>query len=96
MMKVSDKLILVHYIGIGNMDNSDVPEYIQHIVKALQPKVGNEEEVLSYYIPTREESRIECINPKLLTVEDFKETNDRLYKAQRDMFELLGILKEND
>lgn len=94
-MKTNDKLILVHYIGVGNMENHDIPEYIQKIVESLKPKEEDKDEILSYYIPTREESRVECINPKLLTVDDFKETNDKLYKAQRDMFEFMEKLKED-
>lgn len=54
----SQKPILVFYVGIGNLDNSDVEKFINQ-VKERMFDCG----FIKFLIPIREESRIECIYP---------------------------------
>lgn len=66
---MDDKKILVFYIGVGNMDSFDIPEYVGRIRNNFFTeeflKNANIEVML---IPTRENhSKVECINPKYIT-----------------------------
>ena len=57
-IKNMEKIILVHYINIGNSDD------MENIIKKLSPNERND--IFSYFIPIIEgETRVECINPKL-------------------------------
>jgi hypothetical protein len=67
-----EKIILVHYINIGNIDGNNVSKIMEDVVKKFSPK--EEDNIISYWIPVREgETRVECINPKLVSQEDFTE-----------------------
>jgi len=77
-----EKIILVHYINIGNIDGNDVSKIMEDVVKKLSPK--EEDNIISYWIPVREgETRVECINPKLVSQEDFTEAKQVLDRNQK-------------
>jgi hypothetical protein len=77
-----EKIILVHYINIGNIDGKDVSKIMEDVVNKLSPK--EEDNIISYWIPVREgESRVECINPKLVSQEDFTEAKQVLDRNQK-------------
>ena len=70
-----DKIILAHYINVGNVSHESVAELLSEISKSL---VG-QDEVLHYIYPIREgDTRVDCINPKLVTGEEYKYANDVL------------------
>ena len=48
-MKSIEKLVLVHYINVGNLDQSDVPSFINQIKKNFLTELPKEE-VISYFI----------------------------------------------
>ena len=76
-----EKIILIHYINVGNIDGNNVSEMIENVVKKFSPK--EEDNIISYWIPVREgETRIECINPKLVSEEDFTEAKRVLDRNQ--------------
>jgi hypothetical protein len=76
-----EKIILVHYINIGNIDGNDVSKIMEDVVKKFSPK--EEDNIISYWIPVREgETRVECINPKLVSQEDFTEAKRVLDRNQ--------------
>jgi len=64
------KIIIAYYIGIGNLDHSDVEEHIDTISKGLK-----DEELTQYFIPVRDESniRVECVYPKYVVGEEVDE-----------------------
>jgi hypothetical protein len=67
-----EKIILVHYINVGNINSNDVAEIMKDIVNKFSLK--EEDNIISYWIPVREgDTRVECINPKLVSEEDFVE-----------------------
>jgi hypothetical protein len=77
-----EKIILVHYISVGNIEGNDVSKLMEDLVKKISPK--EEENIISYWIPVREgESRVECINPKLVSQEDFTEAKRVLDRNQK-------------
>ena len=70
-MKTKDKLILVAYINIGFIHIEDVSSYLEQSAKILRD--GTDDSVLLYIIPVRgHESRLECINPKLVSEEEYE------------------------
>ena len=76
-----EKIILVHYINIGNINANDVSKIMEDVVKKFLPK--DEDNIISYWIPVREgESRVECINPKLVSQEDFTKAKRILDRNQ--------------
>jgi hypothetical protein len=76
-----EKIILVHYINVGNIDGNDVSRLMEDVVKKFSPK--GEDNIISYWIPVREqETRVECINPKLVSQEDFTEAKRVLDRNQ--------------
>ena len=78
-----EKIILVHYINIGYMDNNDGSKTMEQVIEKLTPK---EDDIISYFIPIRKgETRIECINPKLVSEEDFMEAKRVLDRNQEIM-----------
>lgn len=64
-----DKIILAHYINVGNVSPQKVAEILGDISKSL----AGQEDVLHYVYPIREgDTRVDCINPKLVTGEEYK------------------------
>ena len=77
----NEKIILIHYINVGNIDDNDVSEMMKNVVNKFSPK--EEDNIISYWIPVREgETRVECINPKLVSEEDFTEAKRVLDRNQ--------------
>jgi hypothetical protein len=76
-----EKIILIHYINVGNIDGNNVSEMMEDIVNKFSLK--EEDNIISYWIPVREgETRVECINPKLVSEEDFTEAKRVLDRNQ--------------
>ncbi len=81
-----DKLILVAYINIGNINDADVSTFVAETAQNLKPK--EDDSILFYVIPVRgEESRLECVNPKLVSEEEYE-------KAKRACEKITEKLKE--
>jgi hypothetical protein len=62
-----DKIILVHYINIDGVPNSNLGEMMEMVKESL----AKDADIISYIVPVRDEpTRIECVNPKLLKDDD--------------------------
>lgn len=62
-----DKIILVHYINIDGVPNSNLGEMMELVKESL----AKDADIISYIVPVRDEpTRIECVNPKLLKDDD--------------------------
>lgn len=62
-----DKIILVHYINIDGIPNSNLAEMMELVKESL----AKDADIISYIVPVKEEpTRIECVNPKLLKDDD--------------------------
>ena len=78
-----DKIILVHYINIDGVPNSNLGEMMGLVKESL----AKDADIISYIVPVRDEpTRIECVNPKLLKDNDdawdnVKRVLDRNQKA---------------
>ena len=86
MEEKQDKLILVYYISIANVDIDDVEEFMNRVMKKISANsVSEDTEIIA--LPIYGESRVECINPKYIT------DTDLIKKHERTMSELHEKLK---
>ena len=87
-----EKLILVFYINIDFIDGCDVGDYMNDISKNLSSKNGDD--ILSYFVADYGiKNRVECVNPKLVTEEEYSKAKNILQELEERMFE---YLKEHD
>jgi hypothetical protein len=83
-----EKIILVHYINVGNIDYSDVESFMKRVVDKFSPK--EEDNIISYWIPIQNgETKVECINPKLVSEEDYSEAKKVLDRNQEIVNEII-------
>lgn len=74
-----DEIILVHYVNIGNTGK----HYARLRLEKYTDYVDQNEGTLNYIIPVRNESsRIECINPQLVSEAEFKSAKEVLDESQ--------------
>lgn len=89
-----DTLILVFKIYVGNIDQIDIPIYINDAYDALKP--NEEDNVVAYFVPVFEEpeSPIECINPKLITDDEFEHITEKLKDLNEKYDEFLKEIRK--
>lgn len=88
-MKDKDKLFLVSYLNIASINSSDVLEYIDKFARAIY----FDDSVKHLIIPIRDgETRVECINPALLTDEQYKEVEEKINGFKNKFEEILKSL----
>ena len=91
-MMDKDKLFLVCYLNIESIRAEDVSEYLYTFAKAFT----YDESVERIIIPTREgESRVECINPVLLTDEQYKEVEEKVKNLKQEVETSLKTLNND-
>ena len=82
-----DKIIIVHYVWVGNAAIEQVEKTLDRLKNNFQHLEDN---IISYWIPIKEgDSRVECINPKLVSEEDFNQAKLALDKAQLKIDEIV-------
>lgn len=83
-----NKIILVHYVWLGNAAMDQVENKFNRLKNNFQHL--EEDNIISYWIPIKEgDSRVECINPKLVSEEDFNQAKLALDKAQLKIDEIV-------
>ena len=86
-----EKLILVFYIGVGNLPPAEVSEFMQDVVANL--KKDKQKDIIYYFIPVRnQETKIECINPKLVSEDDYKKAKEALDNMNLKLQEIISDL----
>jgi hypothetical protein len=87
-----DKLFLVFYLNVENILPEDVGEYLYNFAKLFT----YDESVERLIIPTREgENRVECINPVLLTDEQYKEVEEKVKSLEQEVETALKSLNDD-
>lgn len=83
-----EKIILVFYISIEGMSLTKAEDFLSKIVE--KSKTNQEDNIISYYIPIKNgETRIECLNPKLISEEDYTNIKNILDKTKQKLNEFL-------
>lgn len=90
---IKDKLFLIVYIDVRDIDPVDIGEYAGETAKHLRAGYPPEEVEL-LVVPVNESSRIECINPVLLTEEKYKEVDKTFKKFKKDFEDFIEKNKE--
>ena len=82
-----DKLILVAYIDVSGNSDADASSLLQEVVNRLEK--DNDGSILYYVIPVRgEDSRLECINPMLVSEEEYekaKQACEKIYERLKEL-----------
>lgn len=86
-----DKIILICYIDVSEIDDSYTLEYLNRFNESLI----FDESVLKLIIPNHEETRIECINPKLISDEEYAKVSELVANAQYMLNEFLNNTKND-
>lgn len=83
-----DKLILVVYVGIQQFMDDNAIEYLDKISQVFGKRLGDD--VYCLIVPKRDttEITIDCINPKLVDAELYREAEKRV-KAFQDIIDEL-------
>ena len=84
-----DKLFLVIYLNIASIPSADVVEYIKKVTEVIK----FDDSVLQLIVPVSgEETKIECINPVLLTEEQYKDAEEKINTLKQIVEEKLKTL----
>ena len=87
-----DKLFIVVYAGVHGFGDQTVSEILANIAHHMQ----YDDSVNTLIIPTRDsETRVECINPVLLSEEQYEETRKKIERLTEKVEEAIKTLKEN-
>jgi len=70
-----EKIVLVHYINYPQ-------DRFAKVISMLEAKLKNED-VIPYFIYTTGESRVECINPVLVSEDEFSKAKQVLERADK-------------
>lgn len=81
-IKSKDKVIIVHYIGVKNMHDYDVPAFINEIATHMEKM--HDDSILQFFVPLRSTSdiRVECINPVLVDSDKYAEATKKLKELE--------------
>ena len=95
MSEIKDKIMVVFYVGVKNIYDGDVPEYIDEIHRAFSNM--NDDSCLFLTVPVKSSSdiRIECINPVLLGNERYTEVEKKVNELNEKMQEAINEFKNN-
>ena len=81
-----NKIILIHYIGVGNLSVLRGKE----LLESVQEMIPKDKGIISYIVPVQSDTRVECINPKLVSEEDFQEAKKILDRNQKIVDDLVN------
>ena len=82
-----DKIILTMYVNIGSIDSADIPAYMEQLTNT----VIFDDSILRLFIPVRNsETRVECINPKRISDEEYIKVSEFVEDAQKKLNEFLN------
>lgn len=87
-----DKVFIIIYVDVRNVNRMDVSEYLRPIANATV----FDESVIRLIIPTRDsETRVECINPVLLIDEQYKEVEEKVKNLKKEVETALKTLNND-
>lgn len=91
-----EKVILVHYINVGNKSPQRAKESMSKMIQVFKDSIPDEdkEKIISYFIPvTNSETRVECIYPHKISVNESDMYTDSYVaeKGEKDLAKLFNI-----
>ena len=92
MNMTQENIIVVHYINTKGFDVKEIEKMMDKIASNMPRMDG----VMNYIIPIREgDTRIECINPRLLTEAEFESTRAVLAKFEDALKNIIAPKQES-
>ena len=89
-----DKLFfaLLIYLNVGSIDDADVSEYLMRFAESFK----YDESIERLIIPIRKgETRVECINPVLLTDKQYEDVREKIKNLTKKVENVLNSLKND-
>lgn len=84
-----DKLFIVVYVGVHGFGDQTVSEILGNVARCVK----YDDSVNTLIIPTRDsETRVECINPVLLTEKQYKDAEEKINTLKQEVEEKLKTL----
>ena len=83
-----NKTILVHYVCVGGKTRSSAYQLLSQYHEMINNNSHKGDGTTHYILPTNDENRIECINPKLVSGDEMSKITATMntYKAKVDEF----------
>ena len=92
-MQLKDKIIIVYYVDIREIDKMDVPDYMDDVYHSLKE---NDNTVHQVFVPIYNDSRVECINPKYLSEEEVEKVSHAVEELIAKADEWINKKKHNN
>jgi len=77
---MKNDLILVYYIDVREIDTPDIRMY----VNGISDKLLDADIYKQYFLPVKFDSKIECINPRVMKQDEYADVINRLDNAKKD------------
>lgn len=87
-----EKLIIVVYLGIKEDDEFKANEIIENFINYSLPKDDDKQ---FFVIPTFGETRIECINPKLINEDEYSKVKEVLNNVEVNLSDFFKKITED-
>jgi hypothetical protein len=90
-------IILIAYVGVFDMVRGEDYEYLmEHVNKMMRNTLTGRNDVIYFVIPVRENNKIDikCINPLLVSPEDYSRTLSTLEDVKEASRKFLDSLKK--
>lgn len=92
-MKKSETKIFVIYVGVAGIRSEDIPMYVRKVTEKISPTTIDGE-IISIPVQ-RQDTTIECINPKYVTKPELiNEHEELLKKINEELKYQAKLLKE--
>ena len=84
-----EKIILVHYLNYNaTKSRQRIREELGTYINFINDR--EKENIVNYVVPVTGETRIECINPKLVSQEEYSKALETLNTAKEQLAEFLS------
>ena len=94
-MQDNDKIIIVFYIDVSRINMDDVYEYTSYVAKHFNGYF--DDTVKPLFVATNEGgNRVDCINPRLLSEEEYKTTSEKIKLFEAEYEKFLKEIKEQE
>jgi len=94
-----NKIILVHYLAFHQFTTAADIAKMRDTMRAYHEKIAlmSDQDIVHYVLPLRGEDvqpRIECINPKLVSGEEYAKAVEVMNKAEQTLKEWIASMPE--
>jgi len=76
-----EKLILVIYLDVAEMAPAIAREIMNNWDAIIKRRIENED-IISFVVPAKE-TKVECLNPRLVTEEEYVKAKETLEKIEK-------------